>query len=236
VARIRTIKPEFFTSTQVVECSPTARLLFVGVWVFSDDGGVHPDDPIRLKMEVFPGDSFSREIVADLVEELVGAGLLRRFTSEGTSYLEVTGWRHQKIDKPTFRFPRPPVTEASSNSRRGVYEGSPPEGSLRESSLKEDTPYSPPSGILRKDHLSEKHQKAFGVLTKWFTYLSREHLDKLPMDQGLAANSLCTMFETCDALTRAIDLAIGNNWRSLKPEHGLGSEPAPYKEIPYPEH
>ena len=43
MARIRTIKPEFWTSEQVVDCSPTARLLFIGLWNFCDDGGVHPD-------------------------------------------------------------------------------------------------------------------------------------------------------------------------------------------------
>jgi hypothetical protein len=42
MARHRVVKPEFFTNEQVVECSTNARLLFVGMWCFCDDGGVHP--------------------------------------------------------------------------------------------------------------------------------------------------------------------------------------------------
>lgn len=34
MARIRTIKPEFWTSEQVMGCAPLARLLFIGLWNF----------------------------------------------------------------------------------------------------------------------------------------------------------------------------------------------------------
>jgi len=47
MARIRTIKPEFWVSEQVGECSPNARLLFIGMWNFCDDRGVHPAKPNR---------------------------------------------------------------------------------------------------------------------------------------------------------------------------------------------
>ncbi len=42
MARIRSIKTEFWTAEQVMECSPIARLLFIGMWNFCDDGGNHP--------------------------------------------------------------------------------------------------------------------------------------------------------------------------------------------------
>ncbi len=57
--RIRTIKPEFFVSEQVADVSPTCRLLFVGMWIFCDDHGIHPASPKQLKMEVFPGDDIT---------------------------------------------------------------------------------------------------------------------------------------------------------------------------------
>lgn len=41
MARIRTIKPEFWTAEQVMELSRDARLLFIGMWNFCDDAGVH---------------------------------------------------------------------------------------------------------------------------------------------------------------------------------------------------
>lgn len=124
MARIRSIKPEFFTSEQVAECSPNARLLFVGMWCFCDDNGVHPASTARLKMEVFPADDFTREDIGKMVAELVAVGLLREYEADSQHFWMVTGWKHQKIDKPNNKYPLP-VGEQSSNSRRKVVEQSP---------------------------------------------------------------------------------------------------------------
>lgn len=129
MARIRSIKPEFWTSEQVADCSTTARLLFVGMWNFCDDGGVHPDSAKRLKMEIFPADNFTFEQVAEFVDELINAGLLHRFSSEGKSYLAVTGWHHQKIDKPSLKYPQPKFDDRSPNGSRMVADDLPAEGS-----------------------------------------------------------------------------------------------------------
>lgn len=128
MARIRTIKPDFWTSEQIVECSPTARLLFVGLWNFADDGGVHPYSTKRLKMEVFPGDEFTDAEVQSLVDELLRTKLLRSFTVAGERFLYVTGWRHQKIEKPSFRWPQPndqtEFDDGSTNGRRTIDDSS----------------------------------------------------------------------------------------------------------------
>jgi hypothetical protein len=108
MSRIRSIKPEFWASEQVVECSPTARLLFIGLWTFCDDAGVHPASIKRTKMEVFPGDPMKDADVQRYIEELINVGLLRPFSAEGKHWWAVTGWHHQKIDKPTYRYPSPP--------------------------------------------------------------------------------------------------------------------------------
>jgi hypothetical protein len=106
--RIRTIKPEFWTSEQVTSCSVTARLLFIGMWNFADDGGRLPASVKRLKMEVFPGDPFGESDMTGWVLELMEAGLIRGYVAGGNPFLEITGWaKHQRIDKPTFRYPAP---------------------------------------------------------------------------------------------------------------------------------
>jgi hypothetical protein len=153
MARIRTTKPEYWTSQQVVDCSPIARLLFIGLWNFCDDGGIHPAEPKRLKMEVFPGDDFTTEQIAGWIGELIQVGLLREYEAEGRRYWLVTGWHHQKIDRPNYKYPKPQaqdsvtdrrtLAESSSNDRREVSEDSssirgtvgdqsPPEGKGRE--------------------------------------------------------------------------------------------------------
>lgn len=140
MARIRTIKPEFCTSEQVAECSPTARLLFILMWPFCDDNGVHPDKAKRIKMQCFPADPFTDAEIKALIGELLAAGLLARFEAEGASFLHVTGWhKHQKIDKPSARFPLPPTLrdEGAAHGRRPLGEASPPEGKGTESKGKE---------------------------------------------------------------------------------------------------
>lgn len=107
MSRIRTVKPEFWSSEQVVSCSRDARLLFIGLWNFCDDAGIHPSSFLRLKMEVFPGDDCSTEDIARWIAELIAVGLLREYTVDERTYWIVTGWKHQKIDKPTYRHPQP---------------------------------------------------------------------------------------------------------------------------------
>jgi hypothetical protein len=128
VARYRTIKPEFWCSEQVAECSPNARLLFVGLWNFADDGGIHPASLKQLKMEVFPGDPFSLDDIAAWITELRNVGLLAQYESQGKAWWGVTGWHHQKIDKPTFKYPPLEIDDGSPTVRRPFDDGSPLKG------------------------------------------------------------------------------------------------------------
>lgn len=136
MSRIRSIKPQFFTSEQVADCSMTARLAFIGMWCFCDDYGIHPASSARLKMEVFPADSITKEEVGAAVEELKKSGLVEEYEVTGAKYWHVTGWeKHQKIDSKTGLYPLPngeigtkirrTFTEHSRNIRRTDDESSP---------------------------------------------------------------------------------------------------------------
>ena len=135
MARNRMVKADFWVSEQIVSCSRDARLLFIGLWCFCDDAGITPASYLRLKMEVFPGDDCTTDSIKRLVDELIHAGLVREYAIEEKLYWIVTGWsRHQKIDRPTYRYPKPqselkvsptdlnqliPVN-ISASSRRGI--------------------------------------------------------------------------------------------------------------------
>jgi len=124
MARGRWIKPEFCISEQVAECSPKARLLFILMWMFCDDRGIHRSSMKTLKMECFPADDITTTEIRGLVDELVGQGLLYEYEIDGQGYLLVTGWqRHQKVEKPSYKYPCPDEHE-SSISRRAVVEPS----------------------------------------------------------------------------------------------------------------
>lgn len=133
MARIRTVKPEFWSSEQVMECSPIARLLFIGLWNFCDDAGNHVASAKTVKAEIFPGDDISSTDVQGMLDELSSNSLIAFYTKGDKEYLHVTGWRkHQKIDKPTYKHPA-----FSEDDRRAVDEASPPEGNGREGKGKE---------------------------------------------------------------------------------------------------
>lgn len=129
MARIRSLKPEFWTDGDVMDLSPHARMLFAGSWNFTlCDYGHLPDDPRRLKMQVLPADNVM--MVRDpgvefgwrlewldpavLVEEIVASGRFARIEVEGRSYLHVVRFTdHQRLEKRWT--PRCPVCKAASD-------------------------------------------------------------------------------------------------------------------------
>lgn len=131
MARMRTIKPEFWSSPQVVDCSRDARLLFIGLWNFCDDAGVIPLNLRAIKMRIFPGDDLDSTSIRRYIDELSSSDLLHLYEFEGQEYVQVTGWHHQKIDRPTFRYPTPKnrrsIAERSTTPRRVLDDHSPPE-------------------------------------------------------------------------------------------------------------
>lgn len=118
MSRIRSIKPEFWTSEQVMECSTTARLLFIGLWNFCDDHGRHPFSARQIKAEVMPGDDISSENVRGMLDELSRVGLIEVYDVDGKQFLQVTGWHHQRIDKRQSAKHPPKPKEPSTNVPR----------------------------------------------------------------------------------------------------------------------
>lgn len=120
MSRIRSIKPEFWTSEQVLECSTNARLLFLGLWNFCDDAGRHPYSAKQAKAEVFPADDFTEQDVLGMLDELAENNLIARYASGGKEYFYVTGWKHQRIDKPQAAKYPDPFAEDSKNVPRTI--------------------------------------------------------------------------------------------------------------------
>lgn len=98
MARVRTVKPEFWTDRRVGECSTSARLLFLATWNFADDEGGLDRSAKQLKAQAFPYDNLDCE---PLVQELLSVGLLLEYEVEGEKYLHIKNFRkHQRIDRP----------------------------------------------------------------------------------------------------------------------------------------
>lgn len=99
MARIRSIKPDFWTDEKVVELSAFARLLFIGLWNFADDEGRMAYSPKKIKMQIFPADTLD---ISELFGEIRGENLVEIYSVDNTEYLQITHFsKHQKIDKRT---------------------------------------------------------------------------------------------------------------------------------------
>jgi hypothetical protein len=137
MARIRTIKPEFWTDDRIGECSVSARLLFIACWNFADDKGGLDRSAKQLKAQAFPYDVIDCE---PLIQELLGQRLLIEYEAQGRKYLHINGFlKHQKIDNPA-KARIPPYEESSEKSEDSPSPtgGLAAEGKGRESKGKEE--------------------------------------------------------------------------------------------------
>jgi hypothetical protein len=65
MARIRTIKPEFFTSEDIVSLTPMARLFYVALWCEADREGRLEWKPRTFKIRYFPADDLNIDALCD---------------------------------------------------------------------------------------------------------------------------------------------------------------------------
>jgi len=118
MARIRTIKPTFFTSLSIAPLSLAERLTFIGLWTHVDDDGRCIDDARLIRAAIWPLDD---RTMADIERDLCtlrDASLISRYTVNERSYIAVCGWReHQVINRPVAsKLPAPPIDSEPSRS------------------------------------------------------------------------------------------------------------------------
>ncbi len=96
MARIRSIKPDFFMHDGLAELSPIHRLLFIGLWTQADREGRLEDRPARIKAAVLPYDAAD---VDQMIDDLAlhPERFIVRYEVCGVRYLQVTGFSaHQQ--------------------------------------------------------------------------------------------------------------------------------------------
>ncbi|MEU6416007.1 hypothetical protein [Streptomyces spiralis] len=102
MARIRTFKPEAFTSESLAQVSVYAERTFFGLISRADDQGRVRDQPAALCGELWAvrGGRTPVDIEDDLIQ-LAAADLICRYEDdEGKRYLHIVTWhRHQKINR-----------------------------------------------------------------------------------------------------------------------------------------
>lgn len=122
MARIRTIKPEFFTSEDIVSLTPLARVFYIALWCEADRAGRLDWKPGTLKMRYLPGDNCD---INTLAQELIDAGLIALYEVDGKRYAEIpTFTTHQVINNRESESTRPARNfDASSRVKAEGKEG-----------------------------------------------------------------------------------------------------------------
>lgn len=105
MARIRTIKPEFWDDQKIASLPIGARLLFIGIWNFSDDFGIVRSNSSWLKARIFPYDESLRALeVNGWIDALVNARMLIPLEYEGEGYYKIRTFdAHQIVNRPGKR-------------------------------------------------------------------------------------------------------------------------------------
>ena len=96
MARIRTIKPDYFLDEDLAELSFEARLGFLGLWCEADKAGRLEDKPKRLKATIFPYDNVDMDA---LLQDLAGGEhpFIQRYQVDGKKYIQILNFtKHQR--------------------------------------------------------------------------------------------------------------------------------------------
>jgi hypothetical protein len=103
MARIRTIKPQFWLNEELGTIPRDARLLYIGLWNLADDRGVFEWKPSRIKIQIFPYDSdIDNQNIIEWLGCLVQIHNIIQFSEDGEGYGFIPKFaKHQDIKKPS---------------------------------------------------------------------------------------------------------------------------------------
>ena len=140
MARIRTIKPEFWDSPSTAAASPWARLLFIAMWNWADDHGRGTANLKELEGFAFPNDDEFcgcsgntahmhgntarcsgntvnfRALVAE-VSECYGVVF---YTVKGRPYYEIPSWNEHQRNERRSKASKLPGPEEADDENRGI--------------------------------------------------------------------------------------------------------------------
>lgn len=121
MARIRAIKPEFFTSPDIAALSFPARQLFQAMWCWADDFGIGETNLNGLLGFAFhDDDGFTRDDLRGFCAEIAAQNGATFYTVRGRHYYAIVSWeKHQKLESRASRrkYPTPDDPDAVPDQR-----------------------------------------------------------------------------------------------------------------------
>lgn len=112
MARIRSIKPNFFTSDDTCRCSRDARLLFIGLWTEADREGRLEDRPQQIKTRLFPDEDDMN--IGTLLDELHAAEMIERYAVGVFRVIQIRNFaKHQRPHPKEAASTLPPLSDSN---------------------------------------------------------------------------------------------------------------------------
>lgn len=134
--RMRTVKPEAFTSLSLSDVDRSIRWTFAGLWTHCDDDGNAAWDPRLLKAAIYPlDDTVTPEVVTADMVELERIGAVCFYDVNGRRYVHVPAWHEHQHPNRKVASKLPPCPKTSHTSM--------PHSHLSESAVNPPTPITP---------------------------------------------------------------------------------------------
>lgn len=228
MARIRTIKPDFWTDEKIGSLKRDERLLFIGLWNLADDQGVVKSSAGYIKGQLFSYDDELRSsTVTSWLASLTKARLLIPFTFNGEGYFLIrTFHEHQLINRPSKpKFTSQHIQSILDNTHGALSECSQPEieGKGKEEEIerkgKEAAVADPrfDKKLILENPFSEKFISDW---INWKEYKRKEHkfLFKSIESEQAALNELVTLSEGNEDTAREIVMqSLAKGWKGFFP-------------------
>lgn len=161
MGRMRTVKPEFFTSEAIARIrSYRTRLTFIGLWTYVDDEGRGRDNALLIRAAVWPLEPVTAEEVEDDLTLLTEQHRIVRYTAiledggEPVRLLAVRRFKeHQRPNHPTKSKlpPPPPATHAHTDHHVHVRANT-AEAHAATHGVREDSGSPPPARCDLREH------------------------------------------------------------------------------------
>ena len=192
MARNRMIKPKFWDDTKIGRLTRDARLLYIGLWNFSDDIGVVIGDSIWLKSKIFPYDQIQIQQFEKWMNELVINGFICLLSYKGERFIYLPNFtRHQVINKPNYEdlnIPKCLIDKAKDNfhllfteqSRNATVLFTEQYVTKIEGEREEEySPYNPPQGEVSPPESNEDEKINYNALMDTFNKMFEGKLPKV---------------------------------------------------------
>lgn len=214
MARIRTIKPEFWEDEKIAKLPMACRLFYIGVWNFADDQGVFRGNPAILKSRIFPYDETLRvSEISKWLDALVEARMIIPVSYNNESYFIIrTFHNHQIIDKRYIKTTLPSdVYENTMCSHSDHAETTPPEQGTGNREMEQGT------GNDLVEFLPDEDPEFLKVVNDWLDYKkSRRESYKNQKSITAFISKLKNLSGGNSELARKIiDESMANNWSGV---------------------